>query len=304
LSFQSEFRLRSPRIWKTSILDHHPSICIECNVAKSRDTARRKLHFTYSALGYTANSSSPQERVVIEKADQEEEATATAANRPAAPAVEHKQQETTETSTSIGLSSAAIATMKKCDVDIDVHDAPNAAVATPPTADHPLERPTNLSLAKQEVNLVDALNIPSPASPISKQVGLKSHSISLLYYNTMYNRILIIRRTRYSQHKCSLLFTDSTVNSVQRWGDNRRSTFPSESTNERGTPEGETTAASDGRQRRRQSSAGAAQEIKFYSQNQEGVAHETLRFPRYWGGKRENPPFLFVSVTLKVITFN
>ncbi|XP_071566491.1 uncharacterized protein Smash isoform X3 [Temnothorax nylanderi] len=109
-----------------------------------------------------------KERIVIEKADQEEE-TAAAANRPAAPAVEHKQQETTETSTSVGMPAAAVVTMKKCDVDVDVHDAPNATVATP-TADHPLERPTNLSLAKQEVGLVDALNIPSPASPISKQI--------------------------------------------------------------------------------------------------------------------------------------
>lgn len=114
--------------------------------------------------------SSPQERIVIEKADREEEATGVA-NRPAAPAVEHKQQETTETSASVGMPAATIVTMKKSEVDID---APNATVATP-TADHPLERPTNLSLAKQEVNLVDALNIPSPASPISKQVSLKSH---------------------------------------------------------------------------------------------------------------------------------
>ncbi|XP_071641454.1 uncharacterized protein Smash isoform X3 [Temnothorax longispinosus] len=109
-----------------------------------------------------------KERIVIEKADQEEETTA-AANRPAAPAVEHKQQETTETSTSVGMPAVAVVTMKKCDVDVDVHDAPNATVATP-TADHPLERPTNLSLAKQEVGSVDALNIPSPASPISKQI--------------------------------------------------------------------------------------------------------------------------------------
>ncbi|XP_018377541.1 PREDICTED: mucin-17 isoform X3 [Trachymyrmex cornetzi] len=101
-----------------------------------------------------------EERIVIEKADQEEEVATTAANRPVVPAVEHKQQETTETSTNV--------VKKKCDVDIDMHDAPNAMVATP-TADHPLERPTNLSLAKQEVSLVDALNTPNLTSPISKQ---------------------------------------------------------------------------------------------------------------------------------------
>ncbi|XP_018338680.1 PREDICTED: uncharacterized protein LOC108746415 isoform X2 [Trachymyrmex septentrionalis] len=101
-----------------------------------------------------------EERIVIEKADQEEEAATTAANRPVVPAVEHKHQETTETSANV--------VKKKCDVDIDMHDAPNAMVATP-TVDHPLERPTNLSLAKQEVSLVDALNTPNPTSPISKQ---------------------------------------------------------------------------------------------------------------------------------------
>ncbi|XP_011707869.1 PREDICTED: uncharacterized protein LOC105462738 isoform X2 [Wasmannia auropunctata] len=119
-----------------------------------------------------------KERIVIEKADQEEEAAAAAttaaaaavANRPAAPAVEHKQQETAEMLTSVGMpAAAAIVTMKKCDADIDVHDAPNATVVTP-TADHPLERPTNLSLTKQEVGLADAPNIPSPPSPNSKQI--------------------------------------------------------------------------------------------------------------------------------------
>ncbi|KAL6254454.1 hypothetical protein P5V15_014502 [Pogonomyrmex californicus] len=109
-----------------------------------------------------------EERIVIEKADQKEE-TVAAANHPAAPAVEHKQQETSETSTGVGMPAATVITMKKCDVDIDMHDAPDATVATP-TADRPLERPANLSLAKQEVSLVDALSIPSPASPISKQI--------------------------------------------------------------------------------------------------------------------------------------
>lgn len=108
--------------------------------------------------------SSSQERIAVEKADQEEEAAAVA-NRPVVPAVEHKQQET-----SVGMPATAIVTMKNCDIDIDVHDAPNATITTP-TTDHPLERPTDLSLAKQEVSLVDALNIPSPTSPISKQVS-------------------------------------------------------------------------------------------------------------------------------------
>ena len=125
-----------------------------------RETA---FYIFHSRLHY---DSSLQERIVIEKADQEEEAATTAANRPVVPAVEHKHQETTETSANV--------VKKKCDVDIDMHDAPNAMVATP-TVDHPLERPTNLSLAKQEVSLVDALNTPNPTSPISKQVSLKLH---------------------------------------------------------------------------------------------------------------------------------
>lgn len=92
-------------------------------------------------------------------------------NRPTAPAVDHKQQEATETSTSVGMPAAAIVIMNKYDADIDVHDSPDATAAAP-AADHPLERPTNLSLPKQEASsLTDALNIPSPTSPISKQVS-------------------------------------------------------------------------------------------------------------------------------------
>lgn len=112
-------------------------------------------------LGYTATLVSPQERIVIEKADQEE---AAAAIRPAASAVveheQHEQREKTETSMSVGLP----ATTRKCVADAD--DAP-AVVA--PTASPPTDRPTSLSLAKQEANLTDASSVPS--SPISKQVG-------------------------------------------------------------------------------------------------------------------------------------
>ncbi|XP_018377542.1 PREDICTED: calponin homology domain-containing protein DDB_G0272472 isoform X4 [Trachymyrmex cornetzi] len=125
-------------------------------VEAPNDTATTRSQFTSHREAVAVN----KERIVIEKADQEEEVATTAANRPVVPAVEHKQQETTETSTNV--------VKKKCDVDIDMHDAPNAMVATP-TADHPLERPTNLSLAKQEVSLVDALNTPNLTSPISKQ---------------------------------------------------------------------------------------------------------------------------------------
>ncbi|EZA55977.1 uncharacterized protein LOC105278682 isoform X2 [Ooceraea biroi] len=110
-----------------------------------------------------------KERIVIEKADQEEvtAAVATAAACPAASAVEHEQRETTETSTS-GMPATITTTTRKCIVDNNVHDAPTAVVT--PTANHPPERPANLSLAKQEVNLLDTLNISSPATPISKQI--------------------------------------------------------------------------------------------------------------------------------------
>jgi len=113
------------------------------------------------------HDSSLQERIVIEKADQEEvaaAATATAAACPAASAVEYEQHEATEMSTSIGMP-ATIAT-RKCVLDTDVH---NATVVTP-MANHLPERSANLSLVKQETNPLDALSIPSPAIPISKQV--------------------------------------------------------------------------------------------------------------------------------------
>ncbi|XP_018047704.1 PREDICTED: uncharacterized protein LOC108686761 isoform X3 [Atta colombica] len=126
-------------------------------VEAPNDTATTRSQFTSHREAVAVN----KERIVIEKADQEEEVATTAANRPAVvPAVEHKQQETAETSTNV--------VKKKCDIDIDMHDAPNAMVAMP-TANHPLERPTNLSLAKLEVSLVDALNTPNSTSPISKQ---------------------------------------------------------------------------------------------------------------------------------------
>ncbi|XP_032664819.1 uncharacterized protein LOC116841233 isoform X8 [Odontomachus brunneus] len=102
-----------------------------------------------------------KERIVVEKADQEE-ATAI---RPAASTVEHEQHEQhekTETPMSVGLP----ATTRKCVADLDVHDA-SAVVA--PTASPP-DRPTSLSLAKQEVGPLDTSSVLSPASPISKQI--------------------------------------------------------------------------------------------------------------------------------------
>lgn len=116
----------------------------------------------------TPRDSSPQERIVIEKAeDREEAAAATAAAtaiHPTASAVEHEQREKTEAPTSVGMPAAT----RKCDVDADVHDASQLVA---PTADSP-NRPVNSSSAKQEIKPADALNVASPvSSPISKQVG-------------------------------------------------------------------------------------------------------------------------------------
>lgn len=127
----------------------------------------------YEQLSATSRLVSSQERIVIEKADQEE-AAAVAAIRPAASAVEYEQHETTETMTSAGMPAITTTTTitaitRKCVLDTDVYEAPTTVVTS--TVNHSLERPANLSLAKQEINLVDALSIPNPASPISKQVN-------------------------------------------------------------------------------------------------------------------------------------
>ncbi|KAL6438870.1 hypothetical protein ACFW04_003740 [Cataglyphis niger] len=111
-----------------------------------------------------------EERIVIEKTDQEE----ATANRLVASVVEHEQHETMETSISVEMSATTISTntvtMKKCLVDSDVHDTSSIATIVKSTVDHPLERSANLDLTKQEVGLVDTLCISNPASPISKQI--------------------------------------------------------------------------------------------------------------------------------------
>lgn len=110
--------------------------------------------------------SSPQERIVLEKTDQEE--VATVANPPVALPVEHEQHETMETSTNVEMPvTGTTVTTKKC-VDTEMHDTSATTIVT--STDHPSERSANLGLVKQEVNLIDSLSIPSPASPISKQI--------------------------------------------------------------------------------------------------------------------------------------
>lgn len=71
--------------------------------------------------------------------------------------------------------SVTTVTTKKC---VDIHDTSATTIVT--STDHP-ERPVNLGLVKQEVNLIDSsLNISNPASPISKQVS-RSSSFLLSY---------------------------------------------------------------------------------------------------------------------------
>ncbi|XP_070169217.1 uncharacterized protein Smash isoform X5 [Polyergus mexicanus] len=110
-----------------------------------------------------------EERIVIEKTDQEE----AAANRLMTSIVEHEQHETTEMSTSVEMSATIISTntvtTKKSTVNSDVHD-PSIASIVKSTVDRPLERSANLNLTKQEIGLVDTLHNPNPASPISKQI--------------------------------------------------------------------------------------------------------------------------------------
>ncbi|XP_067205700.1 inner centromere protein isoform X2 [Linepithema humile] len=142
-----------------------PSTTIEA----SNDTTATTTHSQFANREAAAVN---KERIVIEKADQEE-AAAVAAIRPAASAVEHEQHETTETTTSAGMpaittTTTITTTTRKCVLDTDVHETPTTVVTS--TVNHSLERPANLSLAKQEANLVDALNVPSPVSPISKQI--------------------------------------------------------------------------------------------------------------------------------------
>lgn len=99
-----------------------------------------------------------EERIVIEKTDQEE----AAANRLVASAVLHEQHETTETSsTSVEMPITTTVPTKK-GVDSDIRDM-SSVIST-------ADRPANQALVKQEVGLVDGLRISSPASPISKPI--------------------------------------------------------------------------------------------------------------------------------------
>ncbi|XP_020293925.1 uncharacterized protein LOC109859782 isoform X1 [Pseudomyrmex gracilis] len=114
-----------------------------------------------------ADKQSYEERIVIEKAEEETEVVA-ATNHPVASAVDHEPQEITqETPTSIGM--PAMTTMRTCVTDSDVHDAPVNTIVTS-TPNYSLEQSANLNTTNQELNLIDTLNSSSPASPISKQI--------------------------------------------------------------------------------------------------------------------------------------
>lgn len=172
--FTSDIRGFEKRCSERSAAD---TICIECGVAKFARYNRRETDPQFSIVGARLKPATrhPQERIVIEKADQEEEETvavavtaaavtaAAAATRPTISAVEHELREKTEVSTCAGMPAAT--------------RTDDATVAVVVPASDPPTRPANLNLAKQEVNLADAPNVASPTSPTSKQVGESSSSL-------------------------------------------------------------------------------------------------------------------------------
>lgn len=83
------------------------------------------------------------------------------------------------------------------------------------------------------------------------------------------------------------LSTDFAIESIQWRRNSDRVGVSSGATDQRGTSEGETTAASGRRQRRRESSSGTSQEIELHPQNKEGTTHETLWFPWNRRGTRQ-----------------
>ncbi|XP_029044914.2 calponin homology domain-containing protein DDB_G0272472 isoform X1 [Osmia bicornis bicornis] len=103
-------------------------------------------------------SSTTEEPIVTEKADEEEASTICQTSSP----VVHEEHEGKET--------AMIETFepprKSIEESIDAHDAPEKEVANVPAA----ERPTTLTLGKPEIQMMDTMNLLSPVSPISKQI--------------------------------------------------------------------------------------------------------------------------------------
>ncbi|XP_015430121.1 PREDICTED: calponin homology domain-containing protein DDB_G0272472 isoform X2 [Dufourea novaeangliae] len=120
-----------------------------------------------------------KEPIVIEKADEEEAAavatttTTTAAICQPCPPVEHEEHEEKEAPMNGKIIEAyqppPLPPRKSIVESIDAHDAPETIER--PAANVPApERPTTLTLANQEIGMLDTMTMLSPVSPISKQI--------------------------------------------------------------------------------------------------------------------------------------
>ncbi|XP_076623722.1 smallish isoform X1 [Colletes latitarsis] len=108
-------------------------------------------------------SSATEEPIVIEKADEEE---AAAICQPSPP-VEHEEHEEKEAQMNGKIEAPEQPSRMSIEESIDEHDAPETIASTNVPAP---ERPTTLTLANQEIGMVDTIGLLSPMSPISKQI--------------------------------------------------------------------------------------------------------------------------------------
>ncbi|XP_012148469.2 smallish isoform X4 [Megachile rotundata] len=100
-----------------------------------------------------------KEPIVIEKANEEEAPVICQTNPP----VDHEEHEEEETPM---IETFEPPPRKSTEQSIDAHDAPETNISNVSA----VERPTTLTLGKQEIVMMDTMNLLSPVSPISKQI--------------------------------------------------------------------------------------------------------------------------------------
>ncbi|XP_012148464.2 smallish isoform X1 [Megachile rotundata] len=100
-----------------------------------------------------------EEPIVIEKANEEEAPVICQTNPP----VDHEEHEEEETPM---IETFEPPPRKSTEQSIDAHDAPETNISNVSA----VERPTTLTLGKQEIVMMDTMNLLSPVSPISKQI--------------------------------------------------------------------------------------------------------------------------------------
>ncbi|CAK9800414.1 Uncharacterized protein CG43427 [Anthophora plagiata] len=112
-------------------------------------------------------SSATEEPIVIEKADDDDgdDEEATVIYQPSPP-VEHEEHEEKEAVMNGKIESYEQPARKSINESIDVHDAPETEPVDVPVS----ERPTTLTLNKQEITMVDTMSLLSSVSPISTQI--------------------------------------------------------------------------------------------------------------------------------------